>query len=95
MGLSKLRMPPEVRTIGKPEGGWKPGTYLVNVSFQTGNPIHPAILCVKFMRKGRPVNECLWNPTWEREHTMSDLHYLEVVSRSEEFSKAFEQCFCS
>lgn len=91
MGLSKLRMPPEERTIGEPKEGWKPGTYLVNVSFQTGNPIHPVILCVKFMRNGLPVNECLWNPTWEREHRISDLHYLEVVSRSEEFSEHFGQ----
>lgn len=86
-----MRMPPEKRTIGKPEGGWKPGTYMVNVSFQTGNPIHPAILYVKFMRKGYPINECLWNPTWEREHRISDVHYLEVVARSEEFSEHFNK----
>lgn len=84
-----MRMPPEDRTIGAPKGGWIAGTYLVNVSFQTGNPIHPAILCVKFLREGQPVNESLWSPNWEREHRMGDLHYLEVVNRSEEFSAHF------
>lgn len=87
MGLSKLIMPPEKRTIGKPKDGWQKGTYLVRVAFNSGNPIHNAILCVKFLRSGEPINESLWCPNWEREYWISDLHYLEIVRRSEELSE--------
>lgn len=86
MGVSKLNWPPKERTIGVPKGGWQKGTYLVNVSFQTGNPIHSAILHVRFLRNGQPINEVLWNPSWEGEHRIGDLHYLEVVSLDKKLS---------
>ena len=96
--MSKMRMPPEERTIGAPEGGWEKGVYLVEVSFRTGNPIHNAILSVPFLRDacvgsstkpGRsvPINEELYCPNWEETNRISDLHYLKVLSRSEELSK--------
>lgn len=88
-----MRFPPEKRTIGKPEGGWQKGTYLVNVSFQTGNPVHPAVLHVKFLNKGQPINEVLWSPNWEQEYRIGDLHYLEVISRSKTLSVHLDSGF--
>lgn len=87
MGVSKLEMPPKERTIGTPKGGWQKGTYLVRVSFRTGNPIHGAILHVPFLRNGFPTNEVLLCPNWESEQRIGDLHYLEIVKLSKELSR--------
>lgn len=96
--MNKIRMPPEERTIGAPEGGWEKGVYLVEVAFNANNPIHNAILTVQFLRDIRvgslkgpgscmPTNEELYCPNWEETHRISDLHYLKVLSKSEELSK--------
>lgn len=96
--MNKIRMPPEKRTIGAPEGGWEKGVYLVEVAFKTSNPIHNAILTVRFLRDARvgtlngpgdsvPTNEELYCPNWEETNRISDLHYLKVLSKSEELSK--------
>lgn len=86
--MSKLRMPPKERTIGEPEGGWKAGTYLVRVAFSQGNPIHNAIMHAPFLDeyRGDVRNEVLWCPNWEREYRVKDVHYLEVVRRSDELT---------
>lgn len=84
--MSKLKMPPEERTLDRPKGGWQKGVYLVKVSFQPGNPIHSALLYAPFVRQGHLKNETLFNHTWEREHRIRDLHYLEIVGYSEELS---------
>lgn len=86
--MSKLRMPPKERTIGEPEGGWSSGTYLVRVAFNKSNPIHNAILHAPFMEDGdNPASCTLWSPSWEQEYFVRDVHYLEVVKRSDELSE--------
>ena len=86
--MGKLRMPPKERTIGEPVGGWERGTYLVRVAFNKSNPIHNAVLHAPFINDHDDIrNEILWAPSWEREHRVRDVHYLEVVKRSDELSE--------
>lgn len=86
--MGKLDLPPKERTIGEPVGGWERGTYLVRVAFKASNPIHNAILHAPFINDHDDIrNEIIWCPNWEREHRVRDLHYLEVVKRSDELSE--------
>lgn len=89
--MSEIRMPPEDRTIGAPEGGWEKAVYLVEVSFNPHNPIHNAILCVPFLQDAFggsvPINEELYCPNWSEPSVIAELYYLKVLSKSEELSK--------
>lgn len=97
----KTRMPPADRTIGSPKGGWEKGVYLVEVAFNSANPIHNAILTVNFLRDARvgsigkpgasiPINEELYSPFWEETCRISNLHYLKVLSISKELMGHFQ-----
>lgn len=77
--MRSIIMPPEERSIGAPEGGWQKGAYLVDVAFNKNNPIHGAILCTPFVRKGELINEVLLCPDWEEQYRIQDLHYLKVI----------------
>ena len=82
MNASELRF---YRDKGKlivpPEGGWKERTlYAVEVSFNTGNPIHNAVFFSGFLRDGNPANyNQVWNPSYDEPYTIRRLHYLKVL----------------
>lgn len=79
---------PKKERSGEPVGGWERGTYLVRVAFNKSNPIHNAVLHAPFINDHDDIrNEILWAPSWEREHRVRDVHYLEVVKRSDELSE--------
>lgn len=85
--MGKLDIPPKERTIEEPEGGWEDGIYLVRIALKPGKPIHNAILHAPFIGEGGIRNETVWVPNGEREYRVRDLHYLEVVRRSDELSE--------
>lgn len=96
--MNPIRMPPKERTIIGPEGYWDKGVYLVEVAFNPSNPIHNAILTVRFLRDTRvgslgkpggnvPVNEVLQCPNWEYDHRIQDVHYLKVLKLSKELTE--------
>lgn len=85
--MGKLHKPPFERTIGQPEGGWTPGTYLVRIARKKGD-IYNAILHVPTLSSsGGVCYETVWCPLLEREYKVRDLHYLEIVQRSDELTE--------
>lgn len=78
-------LPPKQRTIIRPRGGWKPHTlYLVQVSFNSKNPIHESYLFVGFLdRKGNPSGYTkVWNSGYETEvQGLEEIHYLKPVKK--------------
>lgn len=86
--MGKLHRPPRERTIGEPEGGWTEGVYSVRIALKKSEDIHNAILHTPHIHEfGRPAGANIWVPHLERNFRLSDLHYLEVVSRNEELSE--------
>lgn len=83
--MGKLHKPPVNRTIGIPEGGWKSGVYLVRLAISAKSPIINGILHVPILSSSRtPTEECIWTPHMERQYKLKELHYLEIVMRSDE-----------
>jgi len=72
-------MPPEKRTIIKPDGGWKPQTYyVVEAAFTHSNPIHRYIFFSGFINsKGDPSG---YNEIYGTEGaSYSSVHYIKAV----------------
>lgn len=85
--MGKLDLPPKERTIGKPVGGWRRGSYLVRISLKPGKPIHNAILHAPFINDHEDIySEIVWVPDLGEQYPVRRLHYLEVVCRSNELS---------
>lgn len=96
----KLELPPKDRQIGEPEDGWKENAlYSVMVSFQPGNPIHPAILFTGYLNGGYSDGKtnqpggyhALFNPSWDSNATLSDIHFLRVVRQLSEEDQIFSE----
>lgn len=86
--MGKLHRPPPERTIGEPEGGWVGGTYLVRIALKRSADIYNAILHAPYldMRDGPSYGQ-IWVPGLQKSFKVSDLYYLEVVSRNDAMSE--------
>ena len=68
-------------TIIVPAEGWKDNTYYeVEVAFNSVNSIHKSLFYSGFVRDGKPCGyNCLFNPTYDGHHQMSDAYYMKVL----------------
>ncbi len=85
-------MPPE-KCIIAPEGGWKDNTtYIVEVSFNSQNPVHLAMFFSGFLNDaGKPSSyNDLYNPVWCGTHSISDVYYMKVLGELPEEFQIFE-----
>lgn len=89
------KLPSSKRFIDTPKGGWKENTlYNVQVSFRPTNPIHPAILFTGFFsgRDRQPgAYHTLFNPYWDENATLSDIHFLKVVAEIDSGDQVFNR----
>lgn len=74
---------PEGKEIIPPENGWKAETYyVVDVAWNSANPIHRAIFYTGFLngKKSRPggYNQ-IFNPTYEELKEFKDAYYMKIV----------------
>lgn len=86
--MCKLHRPPNERTIGEPEGGWKTGVYAVYVALKKSKDIHNAVLYVSFLDEDDGISYAtVWIPQLQRVFHLRDIHYLEVVIHNPELSE--------
>lgn len=90
-----MTLPSTKRFIGQPEGGWKENTlYHVHVAFRPSNPIHSAILFTGYLngQNGEPgAYHALFNPSWDSNATLSDIHFLGVIGPLDEKDQIFRK----
>lgn len=78
-----MKMPPGKRTVIPPEGGWKRNSYyVVDVAWNSANPVHRAIFCCGLLNdRGEPGN---YNQVFRSGYDKEDarfcfVHYMKVV----------------
>lgn len=87
----KLKTKGYIPKVFPPPEGWiEHGVYLVEVSFNSNNPIHQALFYTGFLRgNGEPANyNQLWNPTWDAPTSIDKMFYVKFVAY---LGKMFEE----
>jgi hypothetical protein len=82
----KMKMPPREKTFNQKGYVFEEHTlYMVEVSYNKGNPIHNCLLWVGFLeREGGPgAYSKLINPVSGEVRTIRQPHYMEVVKKLE------------